>query len=191
MDPFDNTCGYELPRLAADIWTSSHNHYDHNYRKAILNESVLDGANGLSIEGASIKTVHTYHDKVQGAKWGDNLIIKVEMDGLRIAHLGDLGHELNQNHIVELGLVDILLIPTGGIFTIDEAEAARVAKAINAHLTIPMHYHTDHLQGFELQQGLEIFLKNLGWPLQYNPSNTIEVTKDSLPDCKVVVLELA
>ncbi len=191
MDPFDDSCGYPVPHLTADIWTSSHDHYDHNYKAAVTNESVLDGSDGLSINGAVIHSVRSYHDKVQGKEWGDNYITIVEIDNLRIAHLGDLGHELDRVQLEQLGQIDILLIPTGGIFTIDEMEAARVAQSIKARLTIPMHYRTHHLQGFELHQGLDIFLEELGYPYQFNEDNNYEITEKTLPDQQVIVLKLA
>ena len=64
----------------------------------------------------------------------------LEAEGLRVAHLGDLGHALSEEQLAALGTVDVLLIPVGGYYTIDAATAAEQVRALRPKLTIPMHY---------------------------------------------------
>jgi L-ascorbate metabolism protein UlaG (beta-lactamase superfamily) len=174
-DPFDNSVGYTVPNVFADIWTCSHDHYDHNYRPAIRNDDVRKGRDGLCIGSVCTFCVRTFHDKIQGALWGENEIFIIEMDGLRIAHLGDLGHELNSEQLNSLGQIDVLLIPTGGIFTIDAKEAASVANAIDSRVVIPMHYYTPHVQGFDLEQGIDDFISLQDANVIFLDGNSLEL----------------
>ena len=191
MDPFDTTVGYAVPAVYADVWTCSHDHYDHNYKAAIINAAVADGVDGLKKNGISITAVKTFHDMKQGAEWGENTMFVVEIDGLRIAHSGDLGHELSSGQMEALGRIDILLITTGGIFTIGAAQAARVSKAVGARLTIPMHYATPHLRGFELEQGIDDFIAGVDCECVNIDSNVLEIDCNTLPDRAAYILTLA
>ena len=82
----------------------------------------------------------TYHDDNKGAKRGENLITLIETEGIRLCHCGDLGHLLSAEQVQALGKVDVLMIPVGGLFTIDAKQAAQVVDAIGAKIVIPMHY---------------------------------------------------
>jgi L-ascorbate metabolism protein UlaG (beta-lactamase superfamily) len=59
-----------------------------------------------------------------------------------LAHMGHLGHSLDPRTLLEMGKVDILLLPVGGFFTIDAALAIKVMNDIKPGITIPMHYKT-------------------------------------------------
>ena len=86
---------------------------------------------------------------MQGAKRGPNTIYVIEADGQRVAHLGDLGHMLSRDQIAALGKLDALLIPVGGVYTINGTQAAQLALSINARTTVAMHFMTPRLR-FEL-----------------------------------------
>ena len=134
FDPYapGSVPGWLLPPVTADAALCSHGHGDHNW------------AEGVTLTGREprfrVEALHTWHDEAQGALRGDNTIHVVEAEGKRVAHLGDLGHELSPEQLRALGRVDVLMIPVGGFFTIDAATAQRVAKAIGAPVVIPMHY---------------------------------------------------
>ena len=155
-DPFDETVGYNIFKGEVDVVTISHHHSDHSYIENIKYKESIDKVGFFYLCDIPITGIPSYHDKMLGAKRGENTIFIIEIDGYRICHLGDLGHALSSEDIKQIGNIDILLIPIGGNYTIDGREAAEIAKALNSHIVIPMHYKTPILS-FQLE-GLEDFL---------------------------------
>ncbi|MGI6404959.1 MAG: MBL fold metallo-hydrolase [Syntrophaceticus sp.] len=149
-DPFDEEVGYPLPQVEADVVTVSHDHHDHNAVSLLPGEpEVVREAGEHHFQSLEIKGFQVFHDEVRGAKRGENLIFVWEMDGLRLCHLGDLGHLLDEGTVKSIGKIDILMVPVGGIFTIDGREARDVVAQLQPRLVIPMHYKTPALS-FEL-----------------------------------------
>lgn len=145
-DPFNEEVGYSLPREHAHIVTVSHGHHDHNYIEAIEgNPTVLQKIGSFYIKDISIKGIRTFHDEVEGKKRGINTVYLINMDGIKICHLGDLGHILSPEKIEEIGGVDVLLIPVGGTYTLGPAEAVTVTQQLKPKLVIPMHFKTPRL----------------------------------------------
>ncbi|MFV9568124.1 MBL fold metallo-hydrolase [Thermoanaerobacter mathranii] len=143
-DPFDESVGYPMPNVRADIVTSSHSHFDHNYFKAIKgNFDIVDTVGEHDIKGIKIKGVSTFHDEEQGTKRGKNIVFVFDIDGIKVCHMGDLGHILTEKQIEEIGSVDVLLIPVGGYYTIDAKQAVEVMNQLKPKITIPMHYKTE------------------------------------------------
>ncbi len=127
---------------SADIVTVSHNHGDHNNVAAVRgNPEVVRGV--TKIRGIEFKGTPTYHDDAGGKKRGNNTILCFEVDGIRVCHFGDLGHQLSNKQVAELGGIDILLIPVGGFYTIDAKVATEVCNLLKPKVIIPMHYKTD------------------------------------------------
>lgn len=156
-DPFDDKLGYETYKDRADFVTISHSHFDHSYTNEIKgNPSIINTVGVHSFPNLNIIGLPSYHDKQLGVIRGKNTIFIIEVDGYRICHLGDLGYILNQEEIDALGDIDILLIPVGGNFTINGAEAKKVCEKINSSVVIPMHYKTQVLT-FPLE-GAEPFI---------------------------------
>lgn len=187
-DPFDPSIGYSVYKGAADIVTISHHHFDHDYIKEIKgNPEVCDKANSFNYCGIPIDGLPTFHDKVRGSKRGENTIYVWEMDGFRLCHLGDLGHTLLPEHIDKIGKIDVLFIPVGGNFTLDSSEAANVAKAIESHIVIPMHYKTS-LLSFPLD-GVESFITEMKNGENINSSSLI-ITKELEGYNKVKLLKI-
>ncbi len=146
MDPYHDMLGYKLPQLEAEIVTTSHEHGDHNNVEAIGGAFEHIKETGMfSSAGIEIKGIETFHDKFSGAKKGKNTVYCFRIDGLNICHLGDLGHLLNPQQIQEIGRTDILLLPVGGTYTLDAADAAEVMKQLKPKVVIPMHYRTKAL----------------------------------------------
>uniref|UniRef100_A0A7C5V1E6 MBL fold metallo-hydrolase n=1 Tax=Caldicellulosiruptor owensensis TaxID=55205 RepID=A0A7C5V1E6_9FIRM len=184
-DPYDNSVGYTVFELSADVVLTSHKHFDHAYTKSLKGDYVLVDKEGeFNVKGVKIKGIKTFHDKEKGQKRGENIVFVIE-DKFSVAHLGDLGHELAETELEKMGQVDILLIPVGGVYTIDAKEALNVAKAVNPKIIIPMHYKTEKLK-FDLGK-VEEFTKHFE---DVEVLQTSEIEINSLPEKqKVLVLE--
>jgi len=187
-DPYDDSLGYTLPRLRADIVTVSHDHSDHNYVQGIRGRAkVLSSPGEYEIQGVFITGIPTFHDRREGKEAGRNVIFLFDFDGLTICHLGDLGHVLSQSQAEALGSVDVLLIPVGGVSTITAARAAEVVSLLEPRLVIPMHYKTRVLN-FRLNT-VGGFLKEMGTD-DIKPTEDLKITKGSLPEeTEIVVLK--
>lgn len=187
-DPFDETVGYPLPEVEADIVTSSHNHFDHNYTRAVKGDfKLVNSVGNFYVRDIPIKGIKTYHDEAMGAKRGENIVFIMEVDGLKVCHLGDLGHVLDENTLEQIGEVDILLIPVGGTYTIDGEKAAKVVVQIKPKMAIPMHFKTP-VMNFPIT-GVEPFLDKIGGGERVG-SNEITIKREHLKDgIQVKVLE--
>ncbi len=174
----------------AEIVLTSHDHADHNYTKGLLGSpQVVSGSGSKIVKGISIKGISTYHDPSKGKERGTNTIFNLQVDGIQVCHLGDLGHVLSDKEVNEIGPVDILLIPVGGYFTIDAKEATRVVEQIHPKVVIPMHFKTEKC-GFPIAP-VEDFLKGKSAVKRVGRSE-IDYSKASLPEkMEIVVLEHA
>lgn len=164
MDPYDPKIG-ELPRgLSANVVTVSHQHFDHNYTDGVSgNPQVIDGLGEFSIKGFEIKGIKSFHDNEGGKKRGENIIFRVLVEGLTICHMGDLGHILSPEQIQEIGKIDILMVPIGGFYTIDAAEAVQVVSQLKPRIVMPMHYKPKNSSLKLPIEGVEKFISLLGW----------------------------
>ncbi len=147
-DPFDNnSIGIKFPKVEADIVTVSHQHPDHNGSSQVGgNPIVFDWPGEYEKLSVRVFGFQSYHDKTQGSERGENILYKFEVEGMSILHCGDLGLVPDDNFIDEIGEVDILMIPVGGFYTIDAAEAVAVVKKIDPSIVIPMHFNTPELK---------------------------------------------
>ena len=134
FDPYapGSVPGLRLPELTADLVLCSHGHSDHAAADAVR----LSG----KTPGFTVTKLPCFHDALGGKLRGENTIHVIEAEGLRAAHLGDLGHLLNVQQLAALGRLDLLLIPVGGHYTIGAKEAAALTEAVSARVTVPMHY---------------------------------------------------
>lgn len=142
IDPYDPSIGLTLPKkLSSDILLITHEHYDHNYKQGIEGKPfIIDSAGEYELAGATITGIPAFHDKKNGEERGKVTLYIIEFEGIKICHLGDIGHDLSDDEIDKLGTVDILMIPVGGIFTISGDEAAKIIGEIDPKIVIPMHY---------------------------------------------------
>jgi L-ascorbate metabolism protein UlaG (beta-lactamase superfamily) len=142
-DPPAREVGYQLPESEVDLVTVSHGHHDHDNVNALRGVPAVINTPGVhDVKGLRVEGFPTFHDDARGAQRGPNLVFAWEMDGVRVCHLGDLGHVLDAKTLQGLGRIDLLLIPVGGIFTVDADGAKQVVDQINPRLVIPMHYKT-------------------------------------------------
>ncbi|MGA2667268.1 MAG: MBL fold metallo-hydrolase [Patescibacteria group bacterium] len=177
-DPHNPMVGKMPKDLAAEVVTVSHAHMDHNYTKAVAGSpEIIDKTGDFSAGGFEIKGVSTFHDNVDGKKRGNNVVYVFDVEGLRLCHLGDLGHLLTDEQLKEIGAVDILMIPVGGFFTIGPDEAVKVTNQLKPKIVLPMHYKAKSLMPFPLA-GVDKFTAALGWDIE--EVEELEITKSTL-----------
>ena len=142
-DPHDGkSIGISAPDVAGDIILVSHDHYDHNNVESVEKEESIVKMDETeeTVLDILVKGVKSFHDESDGAKRGENIIYLFSMDDISFCHLGDLGHELDEDAIQQIGDVDVLFIPVGGNFTIDADQAWNVINGIKSRIVVPMHY---------------------------------------------------
>lgn len=144
-DPYDAHVGYEMQEYACDAVMISHGHGDHNFTDKLTGAYArVDQAGAWHLAGdVRVDMIPSVHDEVGGRKRGQNLIMKLQTEGLTLVHLGDQGDALTGQQIRQLGKVDILMIPVGGYYTIDAQGAKQIVDALRPRVVIPMHYKTN------------------------------------------------
>lgn len=149
IDPYNNNVGFELKKQSADMILVSHDHDDHNAIASVGGTArrevpyVISAPGEYEVEGVGVFGWSSYHDDEGGASRGSNTIYVVHIDGIRVVHLGDLGHLLTESLNKNIGEVDVVLIPVGGHFTIGAKEAVQVIKQLSPSIVIPMHFKTE------------------------------------------------
>ncbi len=199
MDPFQKTAGYPMPQgLRADLVTLSHEHPDHDNARMVVNApKVIHGLTpdkkgwvrvNDKFRDVAVRTVGVYHDDKRGTVRGLDTVFIFEVGGLRIAHLGDLGHLLDDEELEAIGSVDVLLVPVGGSTTLDAYHATRVVDQLHPRLMIiPMHHRTDVAATKELDP-VEPFLERKA-NVRHPASPTIALTPvKARPATEIVVL---
>ncbi len=197
IDPFSEEIGLRLPKLEADILLVTHSHPDHNNIKAVSGSSansvktpfLVDGPGEYEIKGVFIQGIPAWHDSVLGKERGSNTIYIIETEEFKLCHLGDFGQkELTPEQVEEIGEVNILMIPVGGVYTISAKEAVKVMSQIEPNITIPMHYQIPKLK--VKLDGLDKFLKTMGvksiTPL---PKLSLKKKDILLEEAKIVILQ--
>jgi len=186
-DPFSpSMTGLKFPKVEADIVTISHNHEDHNQASLVGgNPQVFSGPGEYETKGVKILGVATFHDSSAGSERGKNTVYQIKMDGLTLIHLGDLGHPLTAEEVEALNGVDILMVPVGGIYTLDGKGAAQVVAQLEPKIVIPMHYGAPGLR-FNLDS-VDKFLKEMGKEM-VTPQPKLVISKDKLPEEMGIVI---
>jgi L-ascorbate metabolism protein UlaG (beta-lactamase superfamily) len=191
-DPYPQGSGLNYPPIneAADIVTVSHDHFDHNNISAVSGKPEVITGNGVkNVKGIQFKGIATHHDESQGKERGTNTIFCFSEDGIKLCHLGDLGHRLSKEQIAEIGALDILFIPIGGVFTIDAKMASTVSDDLKPKVVIPMHCKT-HKCDWPLNT-IEDFLAGKKNVKKLNSSET-EFKAGKLPEAtEIMVLQPA
>ncbi len=188
MDPYHDGSEFNLGRPRADIVTISHDHPGHNNWRAVRNDPmVVFGPGEYEIREVFITGIRTFHDQEKGARLGKNIAYLIEMDGLAFCHLGDLGHALNDEQLEALGKVDVLMVPVGGVTTLDAAGAAEVINQVEPKIVVPMHYRLGSLRT-DLEP-IEEFCRVMGIK-DPKPLEKLQLKGTDLPDeTQVILLE--
>lgn len=187
-DPCPPATGYQIGKPTADIITISHPHTDHSYVKAVAGKpTILLNAGEYEIHGAFVTAIATYHDAQHGAEHGRNLAFVIEMEEIKVVHLGDLGHTPTAEQVEDMVGCDVLLVPVGGKTSLDGAKAAEIVSLLEAKLVVPMHYKTEaHDGGLETA---ERFLKEMQ-VTSVEPQPKLQINKNSIPsETQVIMLD--
>lgn len=173
LDPYKpgKVPGLKSLKVRAHKVLCSHDHDDHNYEPAV--EIIKDNLE----EPFKIEVIDTWHDEVQGAKRGKNKIHILSADGIRVAHMGDLGCFLTKEQVVQLGSLDAIMIPIGGVYTLDATEAKTELDKLDVKVILPMHYRSENF-GFDEIGDLSMFTRQYDNSLvkEYHHSS-IEIQK--------------
>ncbi len=185
-DPCPPDTGYIIGKIQADIVTVSHAHPGHSFLDTIQEGyHLIKGAGEYEIKDTYITGVAAFHDDEKGKKLGKNTIYVIEIEGVTLCHLGDLGHNLSPEAIGELGSINVLFLPVGGHSTIGAGMAADLVRNLNPGYVVPMHYKTADEKGDV--DFPEKFLKELGikeLPMQAK----LTVTRSNIPSSTQVVM---
>jgi len=186
-DPFNAEIGYQPCKEKIDIVTISHEHWDHNAVDILVGSPRIIRETGLyTIDGINILGISSYHDKKQGQERGYNTIFKISSENLDILHLGDLGHVLTDRQLLEVGNVDILLVPVGGRYTVDADAAYEIVEQLQPQIIIPMHFLTADVSLKELAP-VEAFTAKFPRIIK---KPFLEISKQTLaPELRVIVLD--
>ena len=180
-DPYDVSIGLKFPKTEADVVTISHEHLDHNAAGLVGGEPfVVEGPGEYEIKEIKIVGVPSFHDEKQGKERGRNNIFNIKIDGLWVCHLGDFGQaELSSEQVDGIGRVDIVLAPTGGVYTIDASTAAKIVAEVQPKIVIPMHF-LDNESNLKLEP-VEKFLKEMGVE-RTDAETKLTISKDKFPE---------
>ncbi|MEM2192054.1 MAG: MBL fold metallo-hydrolase [Candidatus Hadarchaeales archaeon] len=182
IDPHDGSgIGLPPPKVAADIVLISHGHYDHADGLPLVSSKstvVIDKPGRREVGGVKVEAIESFHDEAGGRLRGKNLIFLCETGGLRICHLGDLGHVPTEAQLKKMKNVDVLLLPVGGVYTIDASGATETMEKVGPRITIPMHYK---IPGLNIDiAGVEPFLKGKK-NVKRIGKDEVEILKTGLP----------
>lgn len=195
-DPFDKDTGLRVPRMTADVVTVSHSHHDHCNTGNVKNNDgkipfIINMPGEYEVKGIFVYGISSFHDNAEGREMGRNIIYRIEIDGISIVHLGDLGHMPANGALEQLEGTDVLLIPVGGKYTIGAKEASQIISRIEPRIVIPMHYKIEGLKFYDDIEPIDIFLKEVGVS---NPeqSDKLKLIKKDLPQgaMQVVVMKI-
>ena len=187
-DPCDKSTGYSISRPTADIVTVSHSDPAHaNVDGVAGSPRVIEGPGEFEIAGTSIVGVTTYRGKEKTPESGRNVAYVIELEDMRVGHLGAIGHVPTSDQIETMGGVDILMVPVGGGDSLDAPPAVETISLLEPKLVIPMSYKTD-AEKAKLDP-LDRFLKEMGAKSPEHHAK-VTITRSSLPEeTQVLVID--
>lgn len=162
MDPFNESIGLKLSPQEADIILVSHDHPDHSNKKIAKGTPfIIENPGEYEVKGVFVRGISSYHDDVKGKERGLNTIYIIQTEGITLCHLGDFGQkELTPEQVEQIGTIDILFIPVGGVYTLDAEGAMKIINQLEPKIAIPMHYV---VPGLKVKlNSVDEFLKAMG-----------------------------
>jgi L-ascorbate metabolism protein UlaG (beta-lactamase superfamily) len=160
-DPVGKNTGYAMPKQTVDIVTLSHEHDGHANLAAVKpGYQIVQGPGEYEMHEVFITGIRTYHDSERGKLRGYNTVYIFEVEGMRICHLGDLGHTLDNEQAEAMEDCDVLIVPAGGGNVITPDQAADIVAQLGPKIVIPVQYATPI--GDTKLGGLDVFCKALG-----------------------------
>jgi L-ascorbate metabolism protein UlaG (beta-lactamase superfamily) len=192
IDPYEPKLGLSPVRLNVQIVIFSHEDSTHFSLQGLAGEPhVVTGAGEFEIRAVAMTGTQTYHDAKRGAERGKNYVFTIEVDDLRVCHLGHLGHALSEDQLDAIGSkIDVLFVPIGGGSHINSAQATEIVNQIEPKLVVPISYK---LPGLTLLaqnlEGVEQFAKEMG-ATDLTPQPKLQITASpSGEETKLVILE--
>lgn len=196
FDPYDDEfTGLSKLKIDADIVLVTHSHQDHNNVEVVKSSSegeegnspfVISGPGEYEKMGVTVVGISSFHDDKGGAERGKNTIYNVKIDEVNFVHLGDFGQKkLTQEQVEQLSSCDVLMIPVGGVYTVEAKDAPDVISQIEPKIIVPMHYKLPGLK-FDLAE-VKDFLNVMGKE-SIEPMAKLSVSREKLPDEPEVVI---
>ena len=192
-DPYHSTSylAAKLPKLEADIITVSHDHEDHNNTEGVIGSAkrpkpfIITAPGEYEVSGVSVFGMGTAHDKEKGKSRGKNTIYLYVADGMRLVHLGDLGHKLEDKIMEQISECDVLFAPVGDKVTLEISDMVELVGQIQPKIVIPMHYLLP--DGNQELQPVNDFMKEVGLP-EFETTDKLNITQDKLPEDREVIV---
>lgn len=191
IDPFSKDIGLKPPRIKDDLVLVTHSHYDHNNIEGVDPQTtmVIDGPGEYEKQSIYVRGILSYHDKEQGKERGLNTIYVIKAEDIIVCHMGDFGQaSFEKNQIDDIGDVDILMIPVGGIYTVNFKEAVEIIGQIEPKVIIPMHYKVKDLK-IDIDSP-DKFIKELG--LTPEKVDKFKIVRKNLPteEMKLILFQI-
>ena len=186
-DPFPDSIGLQMGGVRGLVVTVSHQHDNHNHWQGVEGSPrVLSGPGEYELSGIYVTGVMTPRN-ANDPEDKRNTAYLIEMENLRLCHLGDVSSPLSTRQIEELAPVDILFVPSGGVGTVEVPQAIELIQSLEPKVVIPMHYG---LPGLVVGLGgLDALLREMGLR-DAQPQARLNISASGLPqEMQVVVLE--
>ena len=181
-DPHDGrSLGIMPPSASADVVLISHDHSDHNSFKTIRgsHKDVFAFVGEFEFNGSVFVGLETDHDDIDGIKRGKNVMYVMNVDGMSICHCGDIGNIPDEKVIKKIRGVDILMVPVGGVITIENKNLIKFLEAVRPRVIIPMHYRVGGLS-IPLKD-IDAFIDSVDYDVEH-VGNEIDLSADELPN---------
>lgn len=193
IDPHDGGSlgeGIPAPQVRADYVLVSHEHYDHNAVSIVSKDDTLvvrERIGDFTLGPFHVTGVRLPHDEFNGRIRGHVVAYIIEVAGLRLLHLSDLGRPLTSDEAESIGEVDVIMAPAGNVYTLHPRQALDVAEELKAKILIPMHYW---LPGIQLPlDPIDVMLRYAKkWRIVWHSENSIIVSRDAMPKEKTIII---